>query len=89
MLRILSALFFLLPLAYGNNLDSAGQKTCLSEHNRYRTELAKGSVKAASGQLPSAMNMNELGYSKDLEAKAQAWAQNCPGKLFNFIFQFA
>jgi len=62
-----------------SNLDSAGQKTCLSEHNRYRTELAKGNVQSGNGKLPSASAMNELQYSKDLEAKAQSWASSCPG----------
>lgn len=60
MLQVLSALCLLLPIAFGNNLDSAGQKTCLTEHNNYRAELAKGNVVAASGKLPAAANMNEL-----------------------------
>jgi hypothetical protein len=60
MIRILVCVGILFASIEANNLDSNGQKTCLSEHNKYRTELAKGSVKAKSGALPSAANMNEL-----------------------------
>ncbi|KAI6233688.1 Venom allergen-like protein [Aphelenchoides fujianensis] len=76
--------FFLLSafalVALGDHLNADGKKTCLREHNNYRRQLAAGYVKNGAGQaMPKAANMNELKYSKDLEAKAQQWASSCPG----------
>ncbi|KAI6214526.1 SCP-like protein [Aphelenchoides besseyi] len=70
----------LLLVVFCDNLDSNGKRTCLNEHNRYRSDLANGKVQNGNGQrMPKAANMNEMKYGKDLEAKAQDWAKRCPG----------
>jgi hypothetical protein len=60
-------------------LNASGQQTAISEHNLYRSELAKGNVTAKSGKLPPASNMNQVIYGKTLETEAQNWAKTCPG----------
>ncbi|KAI6187561.1 Vap-1 [Aphelenchoides besseyi] len=72
-------LFSLFVVVLCDNLDNRGKRTCLNEHNRYRSDLANGKVKNGNGQrMPKAADMNEMGYSKELEAKAQNWAKRCP-----------
>ncbi|KAI6212496.1 hypothetical protein M3Y94_00032300 [Aphelenchoides besseyi] len=61
-------------------LNTAGVQSCLDSHNAYRSDLAQQKVKNGAGQtMPGATDMNELKYGKDLEAKAQDWAKQCPG----------
>ncbi|KAI6212721.1 hypothetical protein M3Y94_00061800 [Aphelenchoides besseyi] len=63
-------------------LDAAGQQACVSEHNKYRSELALGNVKNGAGQtMQKATDMNQLKYDKELEAKAQDWAKDCKNKM--------
>ncbi|CAD5227963.1 unnamed protein product [Bursaphelenchus okinawaensis] len=46
-------------------------------HNDYRRTVALGEQAGSNGNLPSAANMLELVYDTDIEADAQAWANNC------------
>lgn len=53
------------------------RQSVVDQHNSYRSQLANGQVQGADGPLPTAMNMNQLSYSQDLESKAQDWANQC------------
>ncbi|KAI6212409.1 hypothetical protein M3Y94_00020200 [Aphelenchoides besseyi] len=68
----------LIALTSADVLDSTGRQTCIDEHNRFRGELARGKVVNEGGEsLQKAVDMNELKYNEDLEAKAQDWAKKC------------
>jgi hypothetical protein len=67
---------FLVLAINADLLDINGRKACLSEHNKHRTMLADGKAQTKGGLLPPASNMNEVSYSKSLEAEAEKWVLN-------------